>query len=90
MTLDASFPAVVELSGLLALHGRTVLLHSLAAPVCKGCKRQEGVARNKGQGKRSFIVLKRCEVLQQMRTQRGKTLGNTWKPRTEGFLMAGR
>lgn len=60
MTLDASFPAVVELPGLLTIHRRAVLLHPLTAPVCKGCKQQEGVVQNKGKGKEalSFLCMK--------------------------------
>lgn len=50
MTLDASFPAMVELPGLLTIHRRAVLLHSLTAPLGKGCKQQEGAVTNESQG----------------------------------------
>lgn len=38
VTLDASLPALVELTGLLPVRRRSVLLQTLAAPLCKGCK----------------------------------------------------
>lgn len=38
MALDASLPALVQLAGLLPVHRRRVLVHALAAPLCKGCE----------------------------------------------------
>lgn len=40
VTLDASLPALVELTGLLPVHRRGVILHALAAPLCKGWEPQ--------------------------------------------------
>lgn len=45
MALDASLPALVQLAGLLAVHWRRVLVHALAAPLCKGCEQQDTGSR---------------------------------------------
>lgn len=53
MALDASFPAMIELPGLLTIHRRAVLLHSLTAPLCKGCKGWGGCYQIKVKEKKS-------------------------------------
>lgn len=40
VTLDAFLPALVELPGLIPLHRRSVLLHALTTPLCKGWQPQ--------------------------------------------------
>lgn len=45
MALDASLPALVQLAGFLSVHGRCVLVHALAAPLCEGCEQQDTGSR---------------------------------------------
>lgn len=41
VTLDASLPALVDLTGFFSVRGRRrVVLHALAAPLCKGWRRR--------------------------------------------------
>ena len=49
VTLDASFPALIQLTGLLPVHRRRVLLNTLAAPLCKGWEPQ-------GHKRRCYII----------------------------------